>query len=127
MLLYEDGVFTFSYDTTGYRRKLREAMDHGYRPHLAFPNIRKTYTSDKLFGPFARRLPDHRRPDFKQVLQELGLSFACTEMDILQATGGILATDSYKFVTPISVENNHFDLNFFIAGWRYYEGKHVIE
>lgn len=126
-LLYEDGSYTFSYETKGYRRKLAEAVDNGYRPHLAFPDTSKTYTSSTLFGPFARRLPDTRRPDYRLVLRDLGLSSECTEMDILRATGGILATDSYEFVSPILVEDNYFDLDFFVAGWRYYDGDQEID
>jgi hypothetical protein len=126
-LLHEDGVYTFSYETEGYRRKLAEAMDNGYRPHLAFPDTNRRYTSKTLFGPFARRLPDFRRPDYLSVLQDLGLSPECMEMDVLRATGGILATDSYEFVSPIIVENNNFGLDFFVAGWRYYDGDLVID
>ncbi|MCM3743876.1 HIRAN domain-containing protein [Sporosarcina luteola] len=126
-LLHENGVYTFSYETDGYRRKLAEAMDNGYRPHLAFPDINKTYISKKLFGPFARRLPDTRRPDYPIVLRELGLTAECTEMDVLRATGGILATDSYEFVSPILVENDIFVMDFFVAGWRYYNGDLAID
>lgn len=126
-LLHEDGVYTFSYETKGYRRKLAEAMENGYRPHLAFPDTKRVYTSAKLFGSFSRRLPDPRRPDYQTVLRDLGLPRDCTEMDVLRASGGILATDSYEFVPPIIAENNHFDVDFFIAGWRYYEGERVID
>lgn len=126
-LLHKDGLYTFTYETNGYRRKLAEAMDNGYRPHLAFPDTNKVYTSNKLFGPFARRLPDPRRPDYQTVLQNLGLSNDCTEMDVLRATGGILATDSYEFVAPIFAENDYFNLDFFIAGWRYYDGENMID
>ncbi|ANU10136.1 DNA-binding protein [Planococcus antarcticus DSM 14505] len=125
-LFHEDGVYTFSYERQGYRRRLEEAMEQGYRPHLAFPEINKTYTSQKLFGPFARRLPDSRRPDYSYVLQKLGLSNDCTEMDMLRATGGILATDSYEFVSPILVEQNSFNYDFYVAGWRYYKGDKVL-
>lgn len=100
-LLHKDGIYTFSYETKGYRRELAEAMDNGYRPHLAFPDTNRTYTSNSIFGPFARRLLDSRRPDYSSALLELGLLAACTEMDLLRATGGILATDSYEFVSPI--------------------------
>ncbi|MET3508189.1 HIRAN domain-containing protein [Halalkalibacter oceani] len=48
-------------------------------------------------------------------------------MDVLRATGGILATDSYEFVSPIIVEHNNFVLDFFVAGWRYYQGDQVID
>src|SRR5699024_528519 len=115
-LLYEEGVYLFSYENGEYRRKLAEAMDNGYQTHLAFPDINKTYTSKNLFGPFSRRLPDSRRPDYQLVLQELGLSKEATELEVLRATRGILATDSYEFVSPIKVEDNDFELDFFIAG-----------
>lgn len=105
-LILENGVYSFSYEKSGYRRKLAEAMDNGYQPHLAFPDIDKIYTSNHLFGPFARRLPDKRRPDYSNILQELGLSEHSTEIDVLHATGGILATDSYEFVTPINLEDD---------------------
>ncbi|MGN7479175.1 HIRAN domain-containing protein [Solibacillus silvestris] len=126
-LLFQDGVYTFKYETNGYRRKLAEALEKGYRPHLAFPHTNKVYRSKTLFGPFARRVPDHRRPDYDCLLQELGLPADSTEMDVLRATGGILATDSYEFVAPIFVENQLFDLEFFVAGWRYYGGEHIID
>ncbi|MUV38419.1 hypothetical protein JNUCC1_02257 [Lentibacillus sp. JNUCC-1] len=126
-LLHQDDVYTFSYENSGYRRKLQEAMDNGYHPHLAFPDTDKLYTSSKLFGPFARRLPDPRRPDYQQVLKELGLSLDSTDMDVLRATGGMLATDSYEFVSPVFVEGDHFDLDFYVAGWRYYDGENVID
>ena len=105
---------------------LKEAMDNGSRPHVAFPDINKTYTSTKLFGPFSRRLHDPRRPDYSERLKELGLSPKPTEMEVLRATGGILATDSYEFVTPIFIDEDYFALDFFIAGWRYYDGERVI-
>lgn len=126
-LLQQDGVYKFTYETSGSRRKLADALDNGYRPHLAFPDTNKVYTSNKLFGPFARRLPDIRRPDYQTILQDLGLPRDCTEMDVLRATGGILATDTYEFVSPIFIEDNHFDFDFFVAGWRYYDGESVID
>src|SRR5699024_460133 len=126
-LLYEEGVYLFSYENGEYRRKLAEAMDNGYQTHLAFPDINKTYTSKNLFGPFSRRLPDSRMSDYQLVLQELGLSKEATELEVLLATGSILATDSHEFVSPIKVEDNDFELDFFIAGWRYYDGEKVID
>lgn len=124
-LIHEDGVYKFGYENGG-RRKLSEAMQNGYKPHLAFPETDRTYVSNRLFGPFSRRLPDKRRPDFSDLLQELGLSADYTEMDLLRATGGRLATDAYEFVHPLYVENNTFNFDFYIAGWRYYDGDHVI-
>lgn len=125
-LVHEEGMYNFYYEH-GKRRKLGEAIENGYRPHLAFPDVTKCYSSDRLFGPFARRLPDKRRPDFNELVQELGLPREHSEMDLLRATGGRLATDSYEFVHPIYVYHNHFDFDFYIAGWRYYEGDQIID
>jgi len=121
-----DGEYVFYYINNNERRKLKEAMNNGYKPHLAFTNFNKTYKSSQLFGPFARRLPDKRRPDYHKILSDLGLTTDCTEMDLLRATGGRLATDSYEFVSPIYIEKNHFDFDFYVAGWQYYDGDKVI-
>ena len=124
-LFHLNGKYTFLYELNGKRRTLNEAMDNGYKPHLSFPDIHKTYVSDRLFGPFARRLPDKRRPDFMEILKDFGLPLDYTEMDLLRATGGRLATDPYEFVAPISVMDDHFDFDFYIAGWRYYDGDKI--
>lgn len=125
-LSYLNGTYTFTYELNGERRTVTEAMANGYRPHLAFRDIQKTYVSERLFNAFSRRLPDKRRPDFQEVLQSLGLSNEYTELDLLRATGGRLATDPYEFVTPIFKEHHHFDFEFYVAGWRYYDGDQVI-
>lgn len=124
-LSHQDGKYIFSYELSGKRRTLLEAMENGYKPHLSFPNIHKVYTSNQLFGPFARRLPDKRRPDFHEILVDLGLPLDYTEMDLLRATGGRLATDPYEFVAPITLIEDQFCFDFFIAGWRYYDGEKV--
>lgn len=59
-----------------------------------------------MFAPFYRQVPDKRRPDFESILQDLGLPRDYTVMDLLRATGGRLATDSYEFVHPLYVNNN---------------------
>ncbi|MCP1359298.1 HIRAN domain-containing protein [Aneurinibacillus migulanus] len=120
-LLHDKERYVFYYVTKG-PRSLTDALNNGYRPHLAFPDVTKVYESTKLFPAFARRLPDRRRPDFMNILQELGLSVDYTVMDLLKATGGRLGTDNYEFVTPIYKENGRFHITFHVAGWRYYDG-----
>lgn len=122
-----DGKYTFTYELSGKRRTLFEAMENGYRPHLAFRDIHKVYKLNRLFDSFARRLPDKRRPDFNEILQALGLSKDYTKMDLLRATGGRLATDPYEFVAPIYRVNDHFDFDFYVAGWRYYDGENALQ
>ena len=100
LILHQDGTYTFTYELSGKPQALTAAMQNGYKPHLAFRDLEKTYVSDRLFGPFARRLPDKRRPDFSDVLKAYNLTSDYTEMDLLRATGGRLATDPYEFVVP---------------------------
>lgn len=125
-LIYQDDIYIFQYENIDKNRSLKAALDNGYNPHLAFPDLKMTYTSDHLFGPFARRLPNRNRPDFKKLLIKFGLDDNSTDMDFLSATGGKLATDSYEFVNPIFVKDNKFILDFYIAGWSHYEGDTVI-
>lgn len=126
-LIHQDGIYLYQYENTIKHRGLNEALKNGYRPHLAFPDLKKVYSSLHLFGPFARRLPNTKRPDFNSLLNKYGLSHDYTDMDLLRVTGGKLATDSYEFVQPIYFENNHFDFDFYVAGWRHYEGDNYLD
>lgn len=121
-LIHKRNKYFFVYEQSG-KRTLGDAISDGYKPHLAFPDLNKTYVSNELFGPFSRRMPDKRRPDFRDILNDLGLSIDYSEMDLLRATGGRLATDSYEFVAPIEVQDSYFYFDFYIAGWRYYDGE----
>lgn len=46
-------------------------------------------------------------------------------MDLLRATGGRWATDTYEFVVPIQMHDGKYSIDFFVAGWRYYQGDQV--
>lgn len=72
-LVHHEGKYVFYYEKSRKRRGLLDALENGYQPHLAFRDIDKIYVSDRLFGPFERRLPDRRRPDFLKILRTHGL------------------------------------------------------
>lgn len=124
-LSHDGKVYRFCYVTSG-RRTLADAVANGYRLHVSFPEVDKVYESATLFPPFARRLPDPRRPDFQEILDNLGLPPDYTMMDLLKATGGKQATDPYEFVTPVMVYDRDYHFDFDIHGWRYYEGEDVV-
>lgn len=126
-LIFIDGYYIFQYENQKEHRGLTEALQNGYSPHLAFPDTDKVYRSEKLFGPFSRRLPNPGRPDYKRLLRKYGVLGDQIAMDILRATGGKLATDTYEFVKPIQMEETGFAFDFHIAGWRYYEGEDRLE
>lgn len=123
-LAHKENAYSFTYVLDG-PRTLTDALEDGYRLHLAFPERHKIYRSQALFNAFSRRLPDPNRPDFPRILNRVGLSPGHTPMDLLRATGGRLATDTYEFVPPTTLHNGKFDINFTVAEWRYYDGDTV--
>ncbi|MHB1682059.1 MAG: HIRAN domain-containing protein [Bacilli bacterium] len=125
-LAHDERGYHFSYESLG-PRTLSDALADGYRLHLAFPDRHKTYRSRELFAAFSRRLPAAKRPDFPEILKRIGLSKDHTLMDLLKATGGRLATDTYEFVPPIILHDGRLNIEFTVAGWRYYEGETVRE
>lgn len=125
-LTYDNETYTFEYEHSKEHRGLSEAIKNGYRPHVAFPDLRRTYISRKLFGPFLRRLPNSNRPDFMALLKKYGIKDNYTDMDLLRITGGRLGTDNYEFVEPICFDDENFEINFYIAGWSHYKGDERI-
>ncbi len=114
-LLKKGDVYYFEYEMKKKRRGLEEALKEGYTPHLAFPDLQGKYSSDHLFSAFSRRIPDRRRPDYEKIVKQYGLTPDHTELDLLRATGGRLATDTYEFVQPVYKMDNQFFLDFYIA------------
>lgn len=125
-LVHDKSGYCFTYRTHG-ERSLKDALLDEYQPHLSFPDLNKVYRVPNLFAAFARRLPDPRRSDFKSILSELGLSVDYTPMDLLNATGGRVATDTYEFVKPVETHFGEFAIEFYVAGWRYYDGDAIAD
>src|SRR5690625_4291506 len=102
------------------RRKLGDAIEVGYMIHPAFPQTDKLYRSKKLFPAFDRRIPSSDRSDFHAILADLGLNENASKMDILRATRGRLASDTYSFEQPLRLEEDgKLHSSFFIHGMRY--------
>lgn len=102
------------------------AEKYGFRRLEPFPNI-QVYSNEKLFYIFDRRLPSRKRPDFKQLVNEFGIKADCTPLELLQATGGRLATDTMEFVSPLVFSRDGaFDIDFYVTGWRHYQGETVL-
>lgn len=107
---------------------LDKAEEHGFVRLVPFSEANKTYEADVLFYTFARRLPNRKRPDFESLVAEFGLQPDCTPLELLKATGGRLGTDDLEFIHPVVFEDKtgEFVMEFYIAGWRYYDGEKVI-
>lgn len=120
-LSYYDGYYEFAYTSPQLGlRKLGDAVKQGYMIHPAFPKIDKVYRSKALFPAFDRRIPSSDRSDFKAILADLGLNENPSKMEILRATRGRLASDTYSFEQPLRLEEDgKIHSSFFIHGMRH--------
>lgn len=118
---FED-VYEFRYviEAENDHLKLNDALRNGYMLNPAFPDPQKVYKSKQLFGAFNRRLPSTNRADFLEILEDLGLGENCSKMELLEATRGRLANDTYSFERPLRVEGDEkVRTSFYIHGMRH--------
>lgn len=120
-LTYNGRIYTFEYTHHSQAdRKVKDAIDHGYELHPAFPQLTKKYESIKLFSAFARRIPSKSRMDYDEVLKKLSLPEDADQMDILRATRGMIGNNPYFFDEPLRlVEGNILTNHFYISGMRH--------
>lgn len=98
--------------------KAREAT--GFHPLIEFPNLYRTYWSDRLFALFRNRVIAPGRPDREQYLQWLDLSRDAGPFEILSVNGGNRVTDSYEvFPRIVKSGDGSFTCRFFLHGWRH--------
>lgn len=109
--LSKNGQFEFAY-----KHEVDEAIKAGFELLIAFPEITKIYTSDKLFPVFASRLPDPKRKGIEAILEKYGL----TEYDsytLLKRSGARLPIDNFEFIDPIfDIKVGRIVRRFYIAG-----------
>ncbi|RWZ50123.1 DNA-binding protein [Halobacillus fulvus] len=122
LLFVADDGYYFEYDKTNKPRGLQDAIKNGFTTFFAFPDLSKSYYSPFMFHAFSRRLPNKERPDYNSLLQLYGLTSSSHEMDILRVTKGKTATDSFELVSPLLMDEDTFSVDFYIEGWRYYDG-----
>lgn len=102
-------------------------VKEGFRLHPAFPDKDRVYESKELFSAFTGRLPDRRRKDFKKIIARYNLREDCTDYELLRESAGKLATDNFEFAPAITPgKDGTIDIEFFVAGWRYYDGPEHI-
>lgn len=85
-----------------YIRAVRSAIEKGFAPLLAFPELEAVYRSDELPALFRNRVMSSTRPDYPAFVRELGLEgVGASPMDILARSGGRRATDELEvFAAP---------------------------
>ncbi|GAA0742098.1 HipA N-terminal domain-containing protein [Clostridium oceanicum] len=100
--LSKNGKYQFEYRC----EDVNKAIENGFEPLIAFPDINKIYESYDIFPAFSSRLPDKRRKDVKEILSKYKLQ-KYDAFELLKKSGGKLPTDSLEFIEPMFLENTN--------------------
>lgn len=112
----EHSSYHFGY-THGAERAVQEA---GFTPLLSFPEFNHSYESSELFPLFRNRVVGSDREDFRDYLQQLGLSEGADPITILEVSGGRRQTDSLEVFPKLERRaDGTFICRFFIHGSRH--------
>ena len=95
-----------------------EAEKYGWVKLNAFPE-EKTYASENMFPIFSSRLPDRKRRDIHNILENYQLS-VYDEFELLRRSEGRLPIDTYSFIDPIFPDDESIERTFYIMGVRHY-------
>lgn len=106
VLSYDQKYYSFQYVDP----ELNEAGNDGFRFFPGFDDVKKIYTSERLFTNIKTRLPNSKRRDYLEILNSYNLTRNATELEILEATRGRLITDNYEFVPSFHKDKIEFDV-----------------
>jgi hypothetical protein len=122
---YKVGELTVSHDEYSFKYvnpELTDAAQKGFKNYPTFPDLSKTYSQTGMFQTILERLPRKKRPDYLNILDRYNLNENSSDLEILIATRGRTPTDPFEFVQYIDFQpDQHFKLNFDLAGVRHYE------
>lgn len=83
----------------GYIEGVRQALEQGFQPFLAFPSLDRRYAGSALFPFFRNRVLSKTRPDYAAYVEALGLSVqTANEIDLLGRSEGRRQTDRIETV-----------------------------
>jgi len=111
--------YTFKYVS---EEKLETAIKDGFKGFPIFKDFKRIYENEQLFKHIESRLPNRRRSDYAEILKRYGLTNDNTDMEVLQATRGRLATDNFEFLIPTNYEvSKKIEIVIDVAGLRYFQ------
>ena len=103
---------------------VKEAMKCGFAAFDSFPELQADYRSAELFPLFANRLQNPTRPNFREFLQRLDVSYeppdAFDPIEVLAVSEGRRATDNLEVFPKVERGGDAtFAIKFFLHGWRH--------
>lgn len=114
------GVLSFDDDSYWFRYVATAGTLDGFRPLLGFPELLKTYRSNRLFPYFRQRIMDRRRPDYEEYLSSLRLPQDASDLDVLARSGGFRKGDTVQIVEEPAVDSNGgVEYDFLVRGVRF--------
>ncbi|WP_139851489.1 hypothetical protein [Acinetobacter pullicarnis] len=87
-----------------------------------FPNMvdkTQSYSSRELFSFLKNRIPPSSRPEHEALYEWCNLETSANYLELLAASGGEKATDSYRVISLPQNENGSYLNTFFVSGIRY--------
>lgn len=113
-LTYDDyNMYRFKYC-----ENIKEALEKGFKGIGEFKDLDKTYESTELFLTFSSRIPNRKRKDFKNFLQENEVPESANDLEILISTRGVLVTDTIEIFPKIDFKNDKIEC--YLVGTRHY-------
>ncbi len=109
----------------GYLEGVRSAMEKGFQPFLAFPDLDRRYASAKLFPFFQNRVLPTTRPDYLDYVAALGLSpETANVVELLGRSEGRRQTDRIETVLAAQREptTGGYITRFLARGVRHLDG-----
>lgn len=120
-------VGVLDHDRLGYRFEYLRNVDQvpDFRPFLGFPDLRRSYESQRLWPFFDLRVMDPKRPDYQSYIARLGLPSTASRLDVLSRSGGEQKGDSvYLTEEPRISTDGTTEATFLVRGVRYAISEH---
>jgi hypothetical protein len=105
-----------------YVRGADEALENGFQPFVAFPDLDTMVVSHDLLPFFRDRLMPKSRPDYQRYLAQLALDPNDDEFAILARSGGVRTTERAEielFAPPTQKDDGTYETYFWVRGMRY--------
>lgn len=102
-----------------YSEDVEEALENGFTPLIAFPDITAVYKNNELFAPFMSRLPDPKRRDIGEILKKYHME-EYDPYELLKRSGARLPIDNLQFIDPVLDDPMPVKREFYVAGARHY-------
>jgi hypothetical protein len=103
-----------------YTKGAKKARKRGFSPLVSFPDLYRTYKSEKIFPLFANQVLSKNRPEYDDLVDWLSIPKCEADPIAILARTGEQVTDTLEiFPYPEKLDENTHRVHFFIRGLRH--------